>query len=114
MKKLLSIAVALAALTTSAVVAQESRSLQAARAVTIALVLLNYDQEAQDEQAMCNLNEDSAEEISAAIPEISSRLAERIVSYRNRNGPYRSILDVLAVPGLDSEIVLRNGERIAL
>lgn len=112
MKNLLSIAVALAVLTTSAVAsAQDSRSLQAARAVTIALVLLNSDQE---ELVVCNFNEDSAEEITAAIPEISPRLAERIVSYRSHNGPYRSILDVLAVPGLDSEIVRRNGERIAL
>lgn len=112
MKKLLSIAVALAVLTAAPVTAaQESRSLQVARAVTIALVLLNSDPEAQ---AVCNLNEDSAEEITAAIPEISPRLAERIVSYRSHNGPYRSILDVLAVPGLDSEILRRNGERIAL
>jgi competence ComEA-like helix-hairpin-helix protein len=111
-KTLLSIAVALAVLATSAAAAaQESRSLQAARAITIALVLLNSDQEAQ---VVCNLNEDSAEEISAAIPEISPRLAKRIVSYRTHNGPYRNILDVLAVPGLDSEIVRRNGERIAL
>jgi competence ComEA-like helix-hairpin-helix protein len=112
MKKLLSIAVALAVLTAApTAAAQESRSLQVARAVTIALVLLNSDPEAR---AVCNLNEDSAEEITTAIPEISPRLAERIVSYRSHNGPYRSILDVLAVPGLDSEIVLRYGDRIAL
>ncbi len=112
MKNLLSIAVALALLTAPAVAAaQESRSLQAARAVTIALVLLESD---RDDQAVCNLNTDSADEISNAIPEISPELAERIVSYRGNNGPYRSIFDVLAVPGLDSEIVLRNGDRIAL
>lgn len=112
MKKLLSIAVTLALLTAPAVAAaQESRSLQAARAITIALVLLSSDEE---EQAVCNLNTDSAEEISTAIPEISPELAQRIVSYRSHNGPYRSILDVLAVPGLDSKIVRRNGDRIAL
>ncbi|HSS65475.1 MAG TPA: helix-hairpin-helix domain-containing protein [Gammaproteobacteria bacterium] len=112
MKNLLSIAVALALLTAPVVAAaQESRSLQAARAVTIALVLINSDQEAP---AVCNFNTDSAEDISAAIPEISPELAERIVSYRSNNGPYRSILDVLAVPGLDSEIVRRNGDRITL
>ena len=112
MKNVLSIAVALALLTAPAVAAaQESRTLQAARAVTIALVLLNSDQEGQN---VCNFNTDSAEEINTAIPEISEELAERIVSYRDNNGPYRSILDLLAVPGLDSEIVLRNGDRIAL
>lgn len=112
MKNFLSIAVGIALLTAPAVAAAEdARSLQAARAMTIALILLNSDEE---EQALCNLNEDSAEEISTAVPEISPELAERIVSYRSNNGPYRSILDVLAVPGLDSEIVLRNGHRIAL
>ncbi len=112
MKNLLSIAVAIALLTVPAVAAaQDARSLQAARAVSIALVLINSDQE---EQEVCNLNTDSAEEISAVIPEISPELAQRIVSYRSNNGPYRSILDVLAVPGLDSKIVTRNGERIVL
>lgn len=112
MKNVLSIAVALALLTVPSVAAaQESRTLQAARAVTIALVLLNSD---QDQEVVCNLNTDTAEEINAAIPDIPPELAERIVSYRDNNGPYRSILDVLAVPGLDSEIVLRNGDRIAL
>ena len=112
MKNLLSIAVALALLTAPVVAAaQDSRSLQAARAMTIALVLLKSDQE---ERVVCNLNTDSAEEISAAIPEISPDLAERIVSYRSHNGPFRSILDVLAVPGLHSEIVQRNSDRITL
>ncbi len=112
MKNFLSIAVAIALLTAPAVAAAEdARSLQAARAVSIALILLNSDEEAQEP---CNLNEDSAEEISATIPEISSRLAERIVSYRNNNGPFTDELDLLGVPGLDSEIVLRNRHLIAL
>lgn len=112
MKNLLSIAVALALLTVPAVAtAQDARSLQAARAVTIGLMLLKSDGEAQ---ILCNLNTDSAEDISAAIPEIPPELAQRIVSYRGNNGPFRSILDVLAVPGLDGEIVRRNGHRIAL
>lgn len=112
MKSFLSVAVAIALLTVPAVAAaQDFRSLQAARAVSIALVLIDSDQE---QKAVCNLNTDSAEEISAVIPEIAPELARRIVSYRSNNGPFRSILDVLAVPGLDSKIVRRNGERIAL
>ena len=112
MRNLLSIAVAVALLTVPAVAAaQDARSLQAARAVSIALVLIQSEEE---KQVLCNLNKDTAEEISAAIPEISPELAERIVSYRGNNGPFESILDVLAVPGLDSEIVRRNGHQIAL
>ena len=113
MKNILSLAVALALLTVPAVsAADDSRELQAARAVGIALILLNSDEEG--EQTICNLNEDSAEEINSAIPDINMDLAGRIVSYRENNGPYLDMLDLLGVPGLDSKIVHRNRHRFTL
>ena len=89
--------------------AQDSRELQAARVVGLGLILMNADS-----QTGCNLNEDSADEIASAVPEISPALAQRIVGYRTRYGRFESLLDVLAVPGLDSEILRRNRHRISL
>lgn len=110
MKTLLSIAVAVALLSAPAgVSAQGAREFQAARLVGLAMVLANAET-----QATCNLNQDSADEIAAAVPDISPTLAQRIVSYRTRNGKFTDVLDVLGVPGLDSEIVRRNWHRISL
>lgn len=110
MKRLLSTVAALALLAAPAMAgAQDAREVQAARVVGLGLILMNADT-----QVRCNLNEDSAEDITTAVPEISPALAKRIVRYRTRYGRFNSILDVLAVPGLDSEVLRRNRHRISL
>lgn len=110
MKTLLSIVVAVALLSVPAVVsANDARAIQAARIIGLSMILLN-----QNEPARVDLNQATADEISAKVPDISPVLAERIVRYRTRNGRFTDMLDVLGVPGLDSEIVRRNRHRITL
>ena len=46
-----------------------------------------------------NLNSAQASEL-AALPEVGSALASRVVEYRERHGPFASVDDVTQVPGV--------------
>ncbi|HQI00872.1 MAG TPA: helix-hairpin-helix domain-containing protein [Deltaproteobacteria bacterium] len=53
-------------------------------------------------QAMVDINTASAEELQS-VPGIDQTLAQNIVSYREANGPFSSVDDLLKVQGMDQQ-----------
>ncbi|MDP4180223.1 MAG: helix-hairpin-helix domain-containing protein [Bacillota bacterium] len=47
-----------------------------------------------------NINTASAEELDAALPGVGPKIAEDIVAYRNKNGKFKAITDLVQVPGI--------------
>ena len=88
--------------------AQDARS-QAAKIVQLALILM-----AADRSDNVNVNRDSAKEISRVIPDLTPDIADKIVAYRNRNGRFSSLLDLLRVPGMNRDVITRHRHRIVL
>lgn len=66
-----------------------------ATALLISFVPMGYAQET----GKININKASAEEI-VQLKGIGPKYAERIVQYRNDNGPFGSPEDILKVPGI--------------
>ena len=58
--------------------------------------------------ALVNLNTASAEELES-LPEVGEVTADRIIDYRETNGPYRSIDDLVHVQGISTRTI--NGLR---
>lgn len=56
------------------------------------------------EKPILNLNTATSQQLQA-LPGIGEVLAERIVSYRNANGAFRTIGDLANVPGIDGGIL---------
>jgi competence protein ComEA len=52
-----------------------------------------------EEPGPLNVNRASAEELTQ-LPGIGPVLAERIVAFREAHGPFRTVDDLLAVPGI--------------
>ncbi len=110
MKRVPVLLIALALLTAPAVsTAQDARALQASKIVQLTLILL-----AADRSSNVNVNRDSAKQISRAIPEVTPDVADNIVAYRNRNGRFSSVLDLLRVPGMNRDVITRHRHRIVL
>ena len=47
-----------------------------------------------------DINAASAQELSGTLPGIGDTLAQRIVEYREQNGPFRSAEEIMEVPGI--------------
>ena len=66
---------------------------------------------AGEEAEKVNINQASAEEI-AVLKNIGPKYAERIVQYRQVNGPFKSPEDLMKVQGIGSKTFELNKERI--
>ena len=55
---------------------------------------------AKEEGAMINLNTASAQELADGLSGIGPVLAQRIVDYRGKNGPFQRIEDLMLVSGI--------------
>jgi competence protein ComEA len=59
---------------------------------------------AEGPRAGININTATAEELEA-LPGIGEVIAERIIAYREQNGPYRSVDDLIHVQGISDETI---------
>jgi competence protein ComEA len=66
---------------------------------------------AGEEAKKININQASAEEI-AVLKNIGPKYAERIVQYRQANGPFKSPEDLMKVQGIGSKTFELNKDKI--
>ena len=64
---------------------------------------------AEDPRARININSATAEELEA-LPSIGEVIAARIIAYREQNGPFRSVDDLIHVEGVSDRTIdeIRN------
>lgn len=60
-----------------------------------------------------NINTASAEEL-AQLKNVGPKYAERIVEYRQKNGPFKNAEDITKVSGIGAKIYELNKDRIAV
>ena len=60
-----------------------------------------------------NLNKATVEELSQ-LKGIGMKYAERIVQYRDKNGPFKNIEDLLNVQGIGAKTLEKNKDRIVV
>lgn len=68
----------------------------------------------QEQQILVNLNTATAEELSAALEGVGPAKAELIVQYREQNGKFSSIEQLLEVKGIGVATLEKNKSRIQL
>ena len=59
-----------------------------------------------------NINTASVEEL-ATLNKVGDKTAARIVAYREANGPFNSVEDLMNVKGIGEKILLKNKDRIS-
>ena len=59
-----------------------------------------------------NINTASVEEL-ATLNKVGDKTAARIVAYREANGPFNSVDDLMNVKGIGEKILLKNKDRIS-
>lgn len=65
-------------------------------------------------QTVVNVNEADAAALAAALTGVGQARAEAIISYREANGPFKSVHELLQVPGIGPATVELNLDRIQL
>lgn len=66
------------------------------------------------EQAPVNINTATAEQLADALTGVGQARAEAIVAYREENGPFTHIDELVNVTGIGLATVDRNRDRIVL
>jgi competence protein ComEA len=64
--------------------------------------------------ATININTASAEELSEQLTGIGDKRAQAIVAYREANGPFSSIEQLLDIKGVGETLLEKNRERLTL
>ena len=59
---------------------------------------------AEDRRARININTATAEELEA-LPSVGEVIAARIIAYREQNGPFRSVDDLIHVQGISDQTI---------
>ena len=62
---------------------------------------------------LLNVNTATATEL-ASLPSVDKRLAEAIVRYRDKNGPFKEIQEMMRVEGVTPQILEKIKDRIAM
>ena len=62
--------------------------------------------------AKVNINTASVEEL-ATLKSVGAKTAERIVAYRETNGPFNSVDELTNVKGIGEKTLLKNRDRIS-
>jgi competence protein ComEA len=68
---------------------------------------------AQDAAPRLDLNRASAQELET-LPQIGPALAQRIVEFRTKQGPFKSVEDLLKVQGVGEKVLTRVRERLTV
>ncbi|MEM9384634.1 MAG: helix-hairpin-helix domain-containing protein [Pseudomonadota bacterium] len=66
------------------------------------------------EQAVVNINEASAQILAEHLSGVGETTAARIVAYREANGPFQRIEDLVLVQGIGERLLQRNRPRLVL
>lgn len=80
------------------------------RSTLTALALLACGAVFADEPV--NINTADAQALAEAITGVGLKRAEAIISYRDQNGPFESVDDLVQVPGVGEKTVERSRERL--
>lgn len=61
-----------------------------------------------------NINSADAETLSRNIKGVGEKRAAAILRYREEHGPFKSLDDLLQVPGINASILEKNRKRLAI
>lgn len=67
-----------------------------------------------NQSKLVNINTASAKQLSKGLKGIGKAKAEAIVAYRDANGEFKKIEDLLKVEGIGKKILENNKERLSL
>jgi competence protein ComEA len=59
-----------------------------------------------------NVNTADAQALAEAITGVGLKRAEAIISYRDQNGPFKSVDDLVQVPGVGEKTLEKSRERL--
>ena len=79
--------------------------------ITLAMVMVFCTPSWAGAAGKINLNKATAAELSQ-LKGIGMKYAERIVQYRDKNGPFKNVEDLLNVQGIGSKTLEKNKDRI--
>jgi len=65
------------------------------------------------ESGKINLNKATVKEL-AQLKRIGTKYAERIIKFREENGPFKAVEDILKVPGIGNKTFELNKDRIVV
>jgi len=108
----LTCAMALGLVLSLAASSSNAQTLQHANAAKLIQLLLVIA--ATDQQKAVNINEADANTMKDELLGVSKDLSEAIVDFREDNGPFHSLLDLLEVEGMSKNLVIRNQKLISL
>ncbi|MDY6971576.1 MAG: helix-hairpin-helix domain-containing protein [Thermodesulfobacteriota bacterium] len=81
--------------------------------IVISVVMALFSVSPAQEAQRINLNKASVDELMQ-LEGIGEKLAQRIVEYRESQGPFEQIEDVAKVQGIGSKVLESNKDRIAV
>ena len=81
--------------------------------MVVALLVTWFPQAMCMEQTKININEASVKELMQ-LNKIGEKSAEKIVAFREQNGPFKAPQDLTKVKGVGSKIFEMNRERIVI
>ena len=81
--------------------------------IVLAMVMMFSGPSWAGDAGKINLNKATAAELSQ-LKGIGMKYAERIVEYRDKNGPFKNVEDLLNVQGIGQKILEKNIDRITV
>ena len=81
--------------------------------VALAMVMVFSAPSWAADSGKINLNKATAAELSQ-LKGIGMKYAERIVEFRDKNGPFKQVEDLLKVQGIGPKILEKNKDRITV
>ena len=84
-----------------------------ALAIVVTFVMALVPVALAEEAAKVNINKASVADLME-LKNIGEKYAERIVAYREKNGPFKKIEDIMNVKGIGPKILELNKDRITV
>ena len=81
--------------------------------IAIAIVMVFIGPVWAKDAGKINLNKATVEEL-VQLKGIGQKYAERIVEFREKNGPFKKTEDLMNVPGIGTKILEKNKDRIVV